>query len=644
MTSKFLKFIAIIIILSAAVFFGKDYIFKKDYNIFTVKKSNIVNSVSANGFIVSDLINDLYFNASGKIKKINFQIGDEIKTGDTLAELKAEQEKQHLAQAELLVKKSENLILSNSSLIDKEAKKLNLELLNLEIKLGEIQLNNIKGVWERDIKIEELKIQNIKTALNDNQLELLNAEQKIEQTTDKGNKEIEKNQQSLTITVKEILLMSSSTLIQVDNILGIDNEESNDQFEEYLGVFKKGVFKNAKLVYEEAKNDYSKTNDIFNLLYEDKNSELDTEKSEEENGELKEKIDIMPTAELTGILLTSMDNLLFKTRILLNNTETYELPPNKKRSKGDTKKIFTKNELGEFKSMIDERKNENSFKIDLLENQKESLVLTEKDLLTAQKKVQDEYNKINLSNQEIKKSLEAMRENLINIKEDVNFLIEAAKSDLDKKQKNLTVIKRDNDVKTGADDLKKLSEKAKGLLSLAQKNLDETKLKVLNDCIITDIKNKIGDDISPSQIFAIAISTQVIAEANISESDISKIKIGQKTIFNFDDNLKFKEKSSGEIISVDQDNKKIKAALGEYSSNIIQFGMPIGLTIITAQKNDALIIPQNIIFNNEENKKTVKILINKKAQDKEIKTGIIGDNNMVEIVSGLEEGEEVIIF
>lgn len=644
MTSKFLKFIAIIIILSAAVFFGKDYIFEKDYNIFTVKKSNIVNSVSANGFIVSDLINDLYFNASGKIKKINFQIGDEIKTGDTLAELKAEQEKQHLAQAELLVKKSENLILSNSSLIDKEAKKLNLELLNLEIKLGEIQLNNIKGVWERDIKIEELKIQNIKTALNDNQLELLNAEQKIEQTTDKGNKEIEKNQQSLTITVKEILLMSSSTLIQVDNILGIDNEESNDQFEEYLGVFKKGVFKNAKLVYEEAKNDYSKTNDIFNLLYEDKNSELDTEKSEEENGELKEKIDIMPTAELTGILLTSMDNLLFKTRILLNNTETYELPPNKKRSKGDTKKIFTKNELGEFKSMIDERKNENSFKIDLLENQKESLVLTEKDLLTAQKKVQDEYNKINLSNQEIKKSLEAMRENLINIKEDVNFLIEAAKSDLDKKQKNLTVIKRDNDVKTGADDLKKLSEKAKGLLSLAQKNLDETKLKVLNDCIITDIKNKIGDDISPSQIFAIAISTQVIAEANISESDISKIKIGQKTIFNFDDNLKFKEKSSGEIISVDQDNKKIKAALGEYSSNIIQFGMPIGLTIITAQKNDALIIPQNIIFNNEENKKTVKILINKKAQDKEIKTGIIGDNNMVEIVSGLEEGEEVIIF
>lgn len=632
MLSKFLKFIAVIIILIAIAAAIKFFIFKKDYNTFTVKKGGIINSISANGFVVSNLISDLYFDASGKIEKINFQANDEIKRDDILAELEAAREKKHLAQAKKLKRETGDLIFLNS-LPKKEVEKIGIEMADLEIALGEIQLNNMKGIGERDIKIAELKIQSIQNILNNSQAELLNAEERIKNVKNIGENKITESSELLINTIQDILLNSSSTLAYADNILGIDNKEANDQFEEYLGVLKRGVLKNSKLAYKQAIDDYLNADDNFNLFK--KNNDLDIEKIEGELEEKKEKIDIMPTVELAQKLLLSIDSLLFKTRILLNNTKTYEIAPSKKKSKKDAKKIFTKNELSDFKSMIDGIKIENSEKINLLKNQKESLLLNEKNLLLAQKKEQNEHNKINLNCQKIKKTLDEMQKNLIQIKDNNNDLIEITELKLNEKRKDLTLNKKI--------DIKKLPNKAEKLLSLAQKNLSDTKLKAPNNCIITGIKAKIGDDISPSQIFAIAISTQVIIEASISESDINKIKIGQKTIFDFAGNLKSEEKKAGKIIAIDLDNKKIKAALDEYGSNTIRFGMPINSTVIIAKKENTLFIPLNAIIE-DSGRITVKILQNKKIQDKKIKTGIIGNNNMVEIISGLNKGEEVIIF
>ena len=204
MLSKLLKFIVIIAVLFAAVFFGKDFIFKKDYNTFTVKKSDIISSVSANGFVVSNLISDLYFDASGKIKKINFQTGDEIKMNDVLAELEAEQEKKHLSEAKLLLERADNNLRIINSLTEKEVKEFSIKLTNLEIKIEEVKLSALMGSSERNIKIEELKIQNLQNLLTSSDADLLSAKQKIDEIADKGEEEIKKNQRLLTETVEEI--------------------------------------------------------------------------------------------------------------------------------------------------------------------------------------------------------------------------------------------------------------------------------------------------------------------------------------------------------------------------------------------------------------------------------------------------------
>ena len=74
--------------------------------------------------------------------------------------------------------------------------------------------------------------------------------------------------------------------------------------------------------------------------------------------------------------------------------------------------------------------------------------------------------------------------------------------------------------------------------------------------------------------------------------------------------------------------------------------MTVSVTIFTNRKNDVLMIPERAVIN-KDNKKTVRVLIDKKNQkivEKEVLTGLRGNEGMVEVISGLNENEEVVTF
>ncbi|KPJ71581.1 hypothetical protein AMJ50_01700 [Parcubacteria bacterium DG_74_3] len=72
-------------------------------------------------------------------------------------------------------------------------------------------------------------------------------------------------------------------------------------------------------------------------------------------------------------------------------------------------------------------------------------------------------------------------------------------------------------------------------------------------------------------------------------------------------------------------------------------GMTADLTIQTALKENVLIVPEKAI--QEKNGKTlVQIFQAGKIQEQTIETGLWGSNDLVEVVSGLEEGEQVVIM
>jgi len=72
-------------------------------------------------------------------------------------------------------------------------------------------------------------------------------------------------------------------------------------------------------------------------------------------------------------------------------------------------------------------------------------------------------------------------------------------------------------------------------------------------------------------------------------------------------------------------------------------GMTANVVFYTESKDNVLYIPQRTIRADEENKKYVLVLKNNKAEKVYVGTGLRGDNGLIEITSGLEEGQEVIV-
>ena len=74
--------------------------------------------------------------------------------------------------------------------------------------------------------------------------------------------------------------------------------------------------------------------------------------------------------------------------------------------------------------------------------------------------------------------------------------------------------------------------------------------------------------------------------------------------------------------------------------------MTANIRITTDQKDNVLIIPQRAVLS-ENNKEFVRVLTDAKKikhEKREVKTGLRGDDGMIEINEGLNEGEEIITF
>ncbi len=185
-------------------------------------------------------------------------------------------------------------------------------------------------------------------------------------------------------------------------------------------------------------------------------------------------------------------------------------------------------------------------------------------------------------------------------------------------------------------------------------NLGKAALRAPANGIIKEMNFKVGEvlggtisNINATGDFGKMISFDFIMEAKVPESDIAKIKIGQKaeTVF---DAFPADEKFGATIVSIDPSATVVQDVV-DY---IVKFsmdkddarfkdGMSADLDILVAQKQNVLMIPERAV-KNVNGKNIVQILEKGKPIDREVNLGMKGDEGMVEILSGLNEGETVI--
>ncbi len=197
-------------------------------------------------------------------------------------------------------------------------------------------------------------------------------------------------------------------------------------------------------------------------------------------------------------------------------------------------------------------------------------------------------------------------------------------------------------------------QRAQANVALLQNQIGKATLFCPINGQVVEADKKVGEIVQPTEIIvALLPSVPFEIETDIYEEDVVKINIGNPVdifLIAFPDQI-FK----GNVMSVDPAEKltdgivyyKITISLEGIPSltelfDKVKPGMTADLIIKTAQKENVLVIPEEAV-QKKDDKVFVEVLRNGKIEEKEIEIGFLGSNDMIEIVSGLQTGEQIIL-
>ncbi len=166
---------------------------------------------------------------------------------------------------------------------------------------------------------------------------------------------------------------------------------------------------------------------------------------------------------------------------------------------------------------------------------------------------------------------------------------------------------------------------------------------------VAKIAFKAGEFVSSQDAVVKLVSPRFEVKVDIPETDIVKIATGVSTTVTLDaygSEVKFNgivtEIETGETVIQDVVYYTVTVVLEEKSGYEILNGMTADVIFYTEKKEHVLYIPQRAI-RTEDDRKLVRVLQNGEVRDVIVETGLRGDGGIIEIISGLEEGQEVVV-
>ena len=188
--------------------------------------------------------------------------------------------------------------------------------------------------------------------------------------------------------------------------------------------------------------------------------------------------------------------------------------------------------------------------------------------------------------------------------------------------------------------------KSQAQVDSLENQVEEAYLRSPVEGQVTDIKKKVGEVVQDVVITLLPVAPYEI-EVDIYEEDVVKIAVGNSVDISL---IAFPDKEFlGRVVSIDPAEKLIEGVV--YYKVTIAFeeipegikpGMTADLIIKAAVREDVLVIPEDAL-QKRDNKQVVEVLEGETIKEKEIKIGLEGSNGMIEVVSGIEEGEKVIL-
>jgi len=199
---------------------------------------------------------------------------------------------------------------------------------------------------------------------------------------------------------------------------------------------------------------------------------------------------------------------------------------------------------------------------------------------------------------------------------------------------------------------------AQASLDFALTNLNDYIIRAPTDGLVVFVNNEVGEQIGFGLTDIATAAKPVIAmlgksdfeiKVDVPESEIIKIKLGDLAEIILDaygDEFVF----PGNVVFIDIAETIIQGVVYykvtvemDETDKEIKSGMTANVDIITAEKEGVLFVPRRAVKEGLEGLRYVEILKNGQAERVNVSIGLRGDEG-TEILSGLNEGQEVIIY
>jgi len=164
--------------------------------------------------------------------------------------------------------------------------------------------------------------------------------------------------------------------------------------------------------------------------------------------------------------------------------------------------------------------------------------------------------------------------------------------------------------------------------------------------VISSNASSQSNNISNTKIANVKTNATPIISVSLTEIDVPKIKIGDKATITLD---AYPDKTyTGKVVSIDTVGS-VTSGVSTYPTVIkldtdtttILPNMAASANIITATKNDILMIPSSSVHQNTDGTSYVQVMKNNVVTDVTVEVGLSSDTQ-TEILSGLSEGDTVV--
>lgn len=579
--NKFFIISLLIIIAATGAYFVFGKKPKVEYTTAKVERGNLIQTVSETGMVKANKEIDLNFTMNGKIANISSAVGDKVKKDQILAELDS---------SDLLLKERE-------AMASLQVAQANLAKLLAGATASELAVSQASADQAKTSYVSALnELEKITNTVKENMAQAEKSLSDLYLTSGEtitSYQQAVKNYRSVALTTVEAKISVAANAL--DNINTILNDNDAKYF---LGAG------NISLI-DTTKNDYLLANTALALA-----------RASQAGGNISQALaDTLDALNKTFSALKNCYSIL-EVSIVGSN--------------------FIQADLDAYKTTISAQQTNVSGGITSVQ--------------TAQSNLNDSINNLN-------NAILAAKNILATAKVTGAQQNAAAQAKVDTYYKAWLVAEAQlNQIKTGArvQDIN-LSQaqvnQAQASLGLVRNQINNNIIKAPLDGTVTKKNYEAGEQFSSAKpVFSLLGMNNFEIEVDVSEADITKIAINDQaeiTLDAFGEDIKF----YGQVIFIEPAETVIQDVI-YYKVKInfdgkekeIKSGMTANANITTAKKDNVLIAPSRAVIEKNGSGKFARVLVSEEIKETPVTIGLRGDNGLVEILSGLAEGDMAVTY